>query len=180
MDGGPGRISVRLAMSLDGYIADEDGGYDWIQPVPSPHLDTEHQIPFDDFLETVDLVVMGRHCYDEGAAADHVERGTPVLVATSRPRADVDGITFTHDPVGVVTAARDLGEHCLLFGGGELVQSFLAEDAVDELTIGIVPVLLGGGRPLFPGRYAPIELRLVDLTVADGKTRLVLRRRVPR
>jgi hypothetical protein len=46
-----GAISVRLAMSLDGYIADHDGGYDWIVPVPSPRLNTAHRLPFDAFLE---------------------------------------------------------------------------------------------------------------------------------
>lgn len=174
-----GRISVRLAMSLDGYIADRDGGYDWIEPVPSPALDTAHQVPFDDVLATVDRVVMGRRCHDQGQAADYVAMGKPVLVATSAPppAPAPAAVEFTDDPVGVVTAARARGEHCLLFGGGLLVHSFLAADAVDELTIGVVPVLLGGGRPLFPGEHARIHLRLVDYTVGDGKVRLFYRRR---
>ena len=63
---------MRLAMSLDGYIADADGGYDWIQDVPSEGLDTEHQVPFDEYLRDVDVVVMGRRCFDEGGHADCV------------------------------------------------------------------------------------------------------------
>ncbi len=66
----PGAISVRLAMSLDGYIADHDGGFDWIVPVPSPTLDTRHQLSFDDFLADVDIVVMGLHCYEQGQSQD--------------------------------------------------------------------------------------------------------------
>lgn len=57
------------------------------------------------------------------------------------------------------------------------IESFLAADAVDRLIVGIVPVLLGGGRPLFPGEHATIELRLTDLTVHQGKVRLVYPRR---
>ena len=72
-------------MSLDGYIADHDGGYDWIVPVPSPTLDTGHQLPFDDFLEDVDIVVMGRHCYEQGQSQDYVALGKRVIVATSVP-----------------------------------------------------------------------------------------------
>lgn len=174
----PGSISVRLAMSLDGYIADHDGGYDWIVPVPSPALDTRHQLPFDDFVEDVDIVVMGRHCYEQGQADDYVTLGKHVIVATSSPPASgPQGIQFCDDVVSVVTAARDRGTHCFLFGGGALVHSFLAADAVDMLTIGIVPVLLGGGRPLFPGEHPPIDLRLTDYTVGDGKVRLVYQRR---
>ena len=57
------------------------------------------------------------------------------------------------------------------------MHSFLAADAVDMLTIGIVPVLLGGGRSLFAGEHPAINLRLTDYTIADGKVRLVYQRR---
>ena len=96
-----GLISLRLAMSLDGYIADASGSFEWIVPVPS----------------------------------------------------------------------------CFLFGGGVLVESFLTAGVVDELTVGIVPVLLGRGRRLFVGGYPRLELSLVDYAVLDGKVRMVYRRR---
>jgi dihydrofolate reductase len=176
-----GRISVRLAMSLDGFIADEQGGYDWIVPVASPNLDTEHQLPFDDFLEDVDVVVMGRRCYDQEQHRDYVALGKRVIVATltrSLLEKSEEGVDFVGDDVvDVVKTARDGGQHCLLFGGGVLVQSFLAAGAVDMLTIGVVPVVLGRGRPLFPGERPLLELRLTDYTVQDGKIRLVYQRR---
>jgi riboflavin biosynthesis pyrimidine reductase len=56
-------------------------------------------------------------------------------------------------------------------------RQFLAADAVDMLTVGIVPVLLGGGRSLFPGEHPTIDLRLTDCTLGDGKVRLVYERR---
>lgn len=177
---GAARITVRVAMSLDGYIADRFGGYDWIVPVPSPALDTRHQLPFDDFLADVDTVVMGRHCFEQGLARDYLMLGKRVIVATRRPPAAgeaPEGIEFCDDAVSTVTAARERGEHCFLFGGGVLVQSFLASDAVDTLIVGIVPVLLGSGRPLFPGGHHAINLRLTDYTVGDGKVRLVYQRR---
>jgi len=174
----PGVISVRLAMSLDGYVADHDGGYDWIVPVPSPMLDTGHQLPFDDFLADVDLVVMGRHCYEQGQFRDYLNLGKQVMVATSiLPASGPQGVQFCDDVVNAVTAARDVGKRCFLFGGGVLVHSFLAADAVDMLTVGIVPVILGGGRPLFPGEHPTINLRLTDYTVSEGKVRLVYQRR---
>ena len=67
-------------MSLDGYIADADGGYDWIRP-DIDDGSTRRTDPFDEFLTDVDLVVMGRRCYDEGSAADYSDK--EVL---SRPR----------------------------------------------------------------------------------------------
>jgi len=175
-----GIISVRLAMSLDGYVADRDGDYDWIVPVPSPTLDTPHQLPFDDFLADVDIVVMGRHCFEQGQAREYVELGKRVIVATSHPPTPSDapeGIEFCDDVVHTVAAARERGEHCFLFGGGVLVHSFLPADAGDILTVGIVPVLLGAGRRLFPGQHRAINLRLTDYTVGDGKVRVVYQRR---
>lgn len=176
-----GQISLRLAMSLDGYIADEDGSYDWIVPVPSPGLDTTHQLPFDAFLDEVDVVVMGRACYDQGQHRDYADLGKRVIVATSSPPEPARGEEFvefaTRDVVGVVRAARDEGHHCFLFGGGVLVETFLAADTVDTLSVGIVPVLLGKIRPLFGGRHPQLELALLDYTVQDGKVRLVYQRR---
>jgi dihydrofolate reductase len=176
----PGAISVRLAMSLDGYVADHDGGYDWIVPIPSPTLDTAHQLPFDDFLEGVDVVVMGRRCYEQGQSADYVRLGKRVIVASSDAAGRRDaspGVEFCDDVVATVLAAREQGLHCFVFGGGVLVHSFVAADAVDMLTVSIVPVLLGGGRSLFPGQYPTINLRLTDYAIADGKARLVYQRR---
>lgn len=181
MSASPGQISLRLAMSVDGYIADDQGGYDWIVPVASPTLDTDHQLPFDEFLDGVDIVVMGRRCYDQGQHRDYVALGKKVIVATSTPSVlerKEEGVELVGDRVvEVVRAARDQGHHCFLFGGGLLVESFLAADAVDVLTIGIVPILLGSGRQLFPGKRPPLELRLIDYTVQDGKVRLVYKRR---
>jgi dihydrofolate reductase len=180
MNGSKGAIGVRLAMSLDGYIADEDGGYDWIEPVPSPSLDTAHQLPFDEFLDDVDVVVMGRRCYDQGQHRDYAPLGKRVIVAASKPPLPVDGeeyVEFSRDVVDVVRSARNQGQHCFLFGGGLLVESFLGADAIDRLTVGIVPVLLGSGRPLFGGRHPKLGLRLVDYSIQDCKVRLVYERR---
>jgi dihydrofolate reductase len=175
-----GVIWLRLAMSLDGYIADDDGGYGWIQPVPSPGLDTEHQIPFDDFLDEIDVVVMGRTCYDEGAHDDYGPLDKRVLVGTSRPPEPRDGeehVTFSTDPVADTVALREQGLRCLVFGGSLLIRHFLEARVIDRFTVNVVPVLLGSGRPLFSGTYDELELRLTDYTVRDGQVRMVYARR---
>jgi dihydrofolate reductase len=77
----------------------------------------------------------------------------------------------------LVRAARQRGQHCFLFGGGVLVESFLAAGAIDTITVGIVPILLGRGRKLFPAQHPRLDLRLADYSVQDGKTRLVCERR---
>jgi dihydrofolate reductase len=165
-------------MSLDGFIADQDGGYDWISDVPSADLDTEHQVPFDEFLRTVDVVVMGHRCFEQDQHVEYVQLGMPVIVAASQPHArPAPGVEFTDDVLARVQDERDAGRHCFLFGGGRLVTSFVQANLVDELTVGIVPVLLGEGRRLFYEGSRRIDLRLVDYTVLGGKARLSYRRR---
>ena len=70
-------------MSLDGFVADLKGGYDWIQDVPSTELDTEHQVPFDHYLQDVDVVVMGN---DASTRAGTLSRSKSV-----RPSATMSG-----------------------------------------------------------------------------------------
>jgi dihydrofolate reductase len=173
-----GKISLRLAMSLDGFIADLDGGYDWIQDVPSPHLDTKHQVPFDEYLRDVDVVVMGLRCFEQGQHVDYVELAKPVIVAASQPQVHpTRGVEFTDDVLSRVRWERDEGRHCFLFGGGRLVTSFVQANLVDELTIGIVPVLLGEGRRLFHEGRQRVDLSLVDYTILNGRARLQYLRR---
>ena len=173
------RIVARLAMSLDGYIADADGGYDWIRPDVDDRLDTARQIPFDQFRTDVDLVVMGRRCYDEGAAADYSDK--EVLVATTHPPSEhAPHVRFAGpDVVDVVRREVERGRTAFLFGGGLLIDAFLRAEAVDELVVGVVPVLLGAGRRLFPGTYPTQELTLRNYSIVSGKVRLEYVRRQP-
>ena len=51
-------------MSIDGYIANEDGGFDWIVGDGDESLDTQNKWNYEKFLEGIDTVVMGKKCYD--------------------------------------------------------------------------------------------------------------------
>ena len=59
-----GKIILNFAISFDGYIADENGEYDWIVGDGNSKLNTQNKIDFDKFLEGIDVVVMGRNCYN--------------------------------------------------------------------------------------------------------------------
>jgi dihydrofolate reductase len=161
------RLVLSLAMSLDGYIADLDGGYAWIHGDGRHGLDAGTKWDYAAFLSSVDVVVMGRKCYDQGMHADFKEQ--TVLVAMSHPPADHDNVRFVKDPVAEVRSLLEKpGKDVFLFGGGVLVDAFLATDLVDEYILGIVPVLLGDGRPLFVGKHSPIPLALEALSVEEG------------
>lgn len=143
------RIRYHVACSLDGYIADEEGGAEWI--VHEPGID------FQEFSAQFDTFLMGRLTYEPMMQMDTTGMGmsgTEVVVVsrTLRPE-DHPGVTIiSHDLEGRVRELRERpGKDIWLFGGGELFRSLLELGLVDTVEPAIIPVVLGAGRPFLPG-----------------------------
>lgn len=141
------RFSAFLAMSLDGFIAREDGGLDFLSAVERPGEDYGYAA----FSATVDTVLLGRGTYDvvQGFPSWPYE-GKRVLVATHRPADPKHGEQLLYGPPQALAAqAAALGARAVYVDGGQLVRSFVEAGLLDELTVSIVPRVLGRGRPLF-------------------------------
>ncbi|MBK9030885.1 MAG: dihydrofolate reductase family protein [Myxococcales bacterium] len=153
------RVRAFLAMSLDGFIAGEDDDLSWL-PTPDPAEDHGYGA----FMATVGALLIGRRTLDVvlGFPDPWPYGARPVLVATHRPlpavpatvRAVAGAIGALVEQARAVAAGGDV-----YLDGGELVRQALAADVLDELTVTVVPVVLGGGRPLF-ARGAPRPLQL--------------------
>ena len=157
------RFRAFLAVSLDGYIADADGGVDWLEPYFTPEID------FAAFFRTIGAMVMGRATWDWTVAHGHaVEVEGRCIVQTHRPLEGApEGVeTFAGDVRDLAADLRrelgDTGKDVCLFGGGESIASFDEYGLVDRWELGVIPILLGDGIPLFPRRTRePQTLRLV-------------------
>lgn len=162
------KVILNLAMSLDGYIADEKGGYDWIEGDGDKSLNSSEQFDFARFMDGVDLIVMGRKAYEECDMKPYKEK--QVIVATHQDWVDYDNIRFVGDDIVEVVKAlqQEEGRDIWLFGGGGLVENFLKADIIDEYIVGIIPIILGKGRPLFPKDSPRIKLHLDSYTVDEG------------
>ena len=166
------RASAFLATSLDGFIAREDGGVDWLSGYePSAAED----YGFGAFLKTVDAIVMGRHTYETVLALGHWYYGqTPLVVLSTRELAIPERLAATVEhwsgtPAEVVSrlAARDALH--LYVDGGLTIQSFLRDGLIHRMVITRIPVLLGKGIPLFGELQHDVQLRHVDTrTFANG------------
>lgn len=170
-----GKIILNLAISLDGYIADESGGFDWIVGQDDQSSDTDEKYIYNDFLKGVDVVVMGKNCYDQGFAKDFKDK--KVYVATNIIKEDEKKISFVKDIVEKVLEEKSEGENIFLFGGGDLVDNFLKSDTIDEFIIGIIPVILGKGKSLFLGNNPKINLHLEKYYIHDGVAIMSYKRR---
>jgi dihydrofolate reductase len=90
------------------------------------------------------------------------------VFSKSKPAGEREGVIFTgQTPAAFVDFIREEpeGKNILVMGGGELARSFLRDDVVDELYLGVYPVLLGDGIPFFPSGFPQRNFTLVD-----GKT----------
>jgi len=162
------RIIMNLAMSLDGFISNEDGSFEWIKGYEDKTLNTDNQYNYETLLEDIDIVVMGKRCYEQDM---HLEFNTQtVYVATHSTITDYDNIKFYGEDIIEVIKEEQLkpGKDIMLFGGGQLINAFLKADCIDEYIIGLIPIILGAGRPLFYGGHPPIELKLEEYIVDNG------------
>lgn len=143
---------VYIGSSLDGYIADKDGGLDWLQFVPNPdNLD----FGWADFMARIDAVVMGRKTFEKVCGFDcDWPYSKPVYVLSHSLTSLPDAYDGKAELVGgslseVLKTIHQKGHRELYIDGGMAVQSFLKEDLIDEMIITTIPILLGGGTPLF-------------------------------
>jgi len=108
---------------------------------------------------------------------------TTYVFSHSLPPGTRDKLTFVNEsPEKFVAALRkQKGKDIWLMGGGELARDFLKADLVDELYLGVVPVLLGEGRPLFPSGFPQRNFTLLEnKTFSKGMIALKYKRARPK
>ncbi|MCY6370181.1 dihydrofolate reductase family protein [Clostridium ganghwense] len=175
------KIILNLAISLDGYIADENGGYDWIKGDGDTSLNTEKVFSFPEFVDSVDTIVMGKNAYKD-CGIENIEdfESKKFFVATSNNMDNYDNVEFISGDIcsEIQKLQKEEGKDIWLFGGAGLTDSFIKADIVDEYIIGIIPIILGKGRPLFLGNNPTIKLHLDECTVQEGITILRYLKRV--
>ena len=153
-------VSVYLATSIDGFIAREDGDVAWLDRVDAEGQDYGYAA----FMATVDAMLIGRGTYDVvmGFGAWPYE-GKRVGVLTHRPLSSDHGeeaVTGALGPVLAGWAAE--GVRRVYLDGGVTVRQGLAEGVVDDLTLSVIPVILGRGIPLFGAGVPESDWRLTS------------------
>ena len=159
---------VFIATSLDGYIADANGGIEYLDSFPELNtIDTG----WASFMEGVDAILMGRATFEK-VLSFGIEwpYQVPVFVLSNSLTSIPSGISKNIYLVkGTLTNVLDQlhnrGHHRLYIDGGKTIQSFLDEDLIDEMIITTIPVVLGGGIPLFGSRETSLLFHAVESTV---------------
>jgi dihydrofolate reductase len=153
-------VILGVSMSLDGLIARANGDIDFlIHPKDfSPGA----------FYASADAAIMGRKTLEAGLrmTGGKLPKTSMKMYVMSRtqPPGERDGVIFVDEsPTALVARMRKQpGKDIWLTGGGEIAREFLKEDLVDEMYLGIVPMLLGEGIPLFPAGFPQREFTLTE------------------
>lgn len=159
---------VYIGTSLDDCIAAADGGLDWMSYVSVPD---GNDLGFSEFMQLVDAVVMGRNTFETligFGVGWHYPKPGIILSTTMRSVPDDFGEHVqiaAGSPAEIVDVARRSGYENLYIDGGQTVQRFLRDDLIDEMIITTIPILLGGGIPLFGELDEPMGFELVDTEV---------------
>lgn len=143
---------VYIATSIDGYISDKNNGLDWLEIVPNPN---QSDFGWTNFMTRIDAIVMGRNTFETVCRFEcDWPYPKPVFVLSntlnSLPKEYEDKARITQgSPIDIVRTLQDKGYDNLYIDGGYTVQQFLKADLIDDMIITVIPVLLGGGTPLF-------------------------------
>jgi dihydrofolate reductase len=127
-----------------------------------------------EFFRSLDTVLMGRKTYDVVEKMQGSKTVYPGLknyiFSRTLPAGERYEMEFTaHDPVDVIARLKQQsGKDIWLCGGGELARHCLQQHAVDEITLGIVPRMIGGGSPVFPPGFDETEVELAEVKQFKG------------
>ncbi len=166
------RFSVFIAASLDGFIARADGDLDWLLTATTSTDDHGYAA----YMQSIDTLLLGRHTYEKVLSFDpwpYVGKRVVVmsntLDDTAIPPALAGQVSLQHGTVHDAAAAlAAAGAKSVYVDGGKLIQSFLAEELIDTLTITRIPMLIGNGIPLFGNAGHDIRLAHLRTTTYES------------
>ncbi|HIR51929.1 MAG TPA: dihydrofolate reductase [Candidatus Onthovicinus excrementipullorum] len=173
------KVTLFIAMSLDGYIADCSGGVDWLTGTGTQETDS-----YGDFIQEIDTVIMGGNTYRQIITQLSPNiwpyEGMKSYVITHRGTvASRDDIYMVHQsPCDLVRQLREQdGKGIWICGGAQVVRQLMEADLIDRYHFSVMPVLLGDGIPLLVPGMRKHLLRLVRTQSYNGITDLIYERR---
>lgn len=155
------KCSVFIATSVDGYIATLDGGVDWLQTAGNPSADMgdNQDMGFNDFINSVDCMIMGRKCMEVISSMNLTPeqwpyRDIPIVVLSNTLKDAPENLSdrveiYSGDIQLLIKELESKGLNHAYIDGGSTITTFINQKLIDQMIITKAPVLLGEGIPLF-------------------------------
>jgi dihydrofolate reductase len=184
-------LNYSMSVSLDGFVAGPEGEIDWSPPDAELHRFHNQRV------QQAGIQLLGRRLYETMLYWETAEQNAPLAgpelefariwkalpkVVFSRTLEQVEGNARLVKDGAVEKAARLKEEpgKDLEVGGAGLAATLIAAGLVDDFHLFVIPIVLGGGTPYFPGLERPLYLELVETRTFDSPAvYLHYRRRKP-
>ncbi|AYC30090.1 dihydrofolate reductase family protein [Paenisporosarcina cavernae] len=182
-NGLPRKIILDLAVTLDGFIEAENGEVDWCI--------MDEEMNFINFLRQIDTILYGRKSYDEwgeyipendASDADKelwnlIHSKEKYVFSKTQKRSDTNVIYLNKNILEEVNTLKNKpGKDIWLYGGANLITTFVNLKLVDEFRLSVHPVILGKGKPMFIDINKRMNLKLVNTrTFSSGVVQLIYR-----
>ncbi len=167
------KVKLFIAVSADGFIATKDGDISFLNQVEMPGED----YGYSDFLKTVDTILMGRKTYEKVLSFGHdfstVDKNI-VVITRNKEFKNHKNIQFHSHLIQFINEELPKpGKDIFCDGGAEIIQQLLNAGLVSEMTLSIIPFLLGDGIRLFDELAASNKLSLIhSKSYASGLVQL--------
>ncbi len=160
---------VYVGTSLDGFIARKDGDFGWLSGFASDEAIKAYEA----FIEKVDAIVIGKNTFEKVLAFSSWPYTKKVFVLSKSMKEVPDAvkgkvIILSMRPKDLLVHLANLGFLNLYIDGGVVIQDFLKEDLVDELTVAKAPILIGSGIPLFDYLESDLPFRHISTQVQSN------------
>jgi len=145
------KVKLFIAMSLDGCIAKQNDDLSFLTLVEKEDKDYGYAL----FTSEIDTVIIGRKTYDyvvREIGASHYDNGKRDVYVITRTEMPPKGRTIFYTgniPKLIAQLKAEKGKDIYCDGGAEIINELLENSLIDEFTISVVPILLGGGIRLF-------------------------------
>jgi len=157
--------SVFIATSLDGYITDKNGGIDWLHSIPNPN---NNDMGYIEFTNAIDALVIGRKTFETVCGFDvDWPYDKPVFVLSHTlneiPDSHKENAFLVKGTLNeILERIYEKGFYRLYIDGGTTIRNFLKADLIDEMVITTIPIVLGGGSPLFTELPNELKFELIN------------------
>jgi len=163
-------VVLYIATSIDGFIARPDGNLDWLTSFPQPK---SGDYGYNDLLNNISIIVMGRKTYDEiiafGIEWPYAENNTYVVTKNKSYKTTTPNTYALNENLGSFIKNQKIKSEkdIWLVGGGSLVTAFINENLLDKMIISKVPIVLGEGIPLFAHKPKETSWKLKNTQVFE-------------
>ncbi|ALS01737.1 riboflavin biosynthesis protein RibD [Enterococcus silesiacus] len=163
-------VILYIAASVDGYIAEPDGSIDFLGGgIELVEEDTSYQ----DLMEKIDTVVMGRTTYDqvvnELSPEQYPYEEQASYIITSRPDENAEKLIFTsQNPVELIQELKEQeGKAIWIVGGASIIAPLVEANLIDTYILTTIPTILGKGIRLFNEFNGPVNLKVEQVYVKN-------------